>query len=433
LTSANDILGRRNEIKDCIAAAEMEHAVKRLIDFVRDFTVDMENDALLLSRKFTDLERNVRLVLIDNKEAEIVRGQISDGLLKTLDLAYAKRIEQNEAVQPSAPSSTEAEKEIALAQAIRKQIPSNEMVLEAKDIRKSYPSSKFTLRLGHLELRLGQITGLVGENATGKTTLFRILSGDLAPDAGTLRFPLFDPRGRGSWPDLKQKIAYVPQELPVWHGSLRDNLRYEAALHGLRGEENHKAVEYIVQRLGLALHLDKDWTQLSGGYKLRFALAKALVWKAQLLILDEPLAFLDVKTQVVVLNDLQNLAKSLRHPMAVLISSQHLHETEAVAEQMLFMREGHLENLGATANLGVGRAQNVFEIGCAAGFSELAQHLESFPHHKIWNNGLHWFVATPLAVTGFELQEYLQKRGLRVDYYRDLSHSVKTRFYAENL
>ncbi len=158
-------------------------------------------------------------------------------------------------------------------------MPRNELVLEAKNLVKRYPGSNFTLRLEHLELRLGQITGLVGENATGKTTLFRILAGDLAPDAGTLHFSLFDPHNRRSWPDLKQKIAYVPQELPVWHGSLRDNLRYEAALHGLSGDENSKAADYIVQRLGLGLHLDKNWAQLSGGYKLRFALAKALAGK----------------------------------------------------------------------------------------------------------------------------------------------------------
>lgn len=386
-----------------------------LMDFARRFAAN------------SDLEDEVILLKIEHLEAQ----EPSD------KKAIAERLDQIvlDIVRDYNPSALKnfLDKENALTQAIRKQMPSNDVVLEAKNIRKNYPSSKFTLQLEHLELRLGQITGLVGENATGKTTLFRILAGDLAPDAGTLRFPLFAPQGKGAWPDLKQKIAYVPQELPVWHGSLCDNLRYEAALHGLRGEENRKAVEYIVQRLGLALHLDKDWTQLSGGYKLRFALAKALVWKAQLLILDEPLAFLDVKTQLVMLNDLQNLAKSLRHPMAVLISSQHLHETEAIADQMLFMREGHLENLGATADLGAGRVQNVFEIGCTAGFSELAQQLAAFPHNKIWHNGLNWFVATPLSVSGFELQKHLAEHGLTLNYYRDLSHSVKTKFYADNL
>lgn len=407
--------------------------MKRLIDFVRDFIPEMENDALLLSRKHKEIERDERLTLLDYKDAEIAKGQVSNGILKTLDIAYAAIAERNTPTQPATVATTPVEKENALAQAVRKQMPPDDVVLEAKSIVKRYPSSNFTLRLEHLELRLGQITGLVGENATGKTTLFRILAGDLAADKGTLRFPLFDPKDRRSWPDLKQKIAYVPQEIPVWRGSLRDNLRYEAALHGLRGEENHKAVEFIVQRLGLSLHLDKTWTELSGGFKLRFALAKALVWKAKLLILDEPLAFLDVKTQLVVLNDLQNLAKSLRHPMAVLMSSQHLHETEAVADQMLFVREGEVENLGATADLGAGRTRNVFEIGCAVSYGELVKHLEQFPHHKIWSDGLHWFVATPLSESGFALQQYLTGRGVTVDYYRDLSHSVKIRFYADNL
>ena len=62
---ANDILGRRNEIKDCIAAADMDNAVKRLIDFTREFIPEMENDALLLSRKYNEIERNERLALVD--------------------------------------------------------------------------------------------------------------------------------------------------------------------------------------------------------------------------------------------------------------------------------------------------------------------------------------------------------------------------------
>ncbi|MCB9352267.1 MAG: ABC transporter ATP-binding protein [Lewinellaceae bacterium] len=430
---ANDILGRRNEVKDYVAASDIENAVRRLIDFMRDFIPEMENDALLLSRKFTDLERNERLALLDYKDTEITKGQISNGILKTLDIAYSKLIEQAAKAQPSDPISTAVEKENALIKVLSKQLPPDDLVLEANNIVKGYPVSNFTVRLGQLQLRLGQITGLVGENATGKTTLLRILAGDLALDEGMLHFPLFDPQNRLSWPNLKQKIAYLPQELPVWYGSLRDNLRYTAALHSLHGEENRKMVNYIVQRLGLALHLDKTWVQLSGGYKLRFALAKALVWKTQLLILDEPLAFLDVKTQIVVLNDLRNLAKSLRHPMAVLMSSQQLHEIEAVADQILFMQDGKLENLGNTADLGRERTQNVFELGLESGPGELAQHLEQFPHYKIWNNGLIWFVATPLSVSGFELQQHLAKRGVKLDYYRDLSRSVKIKFYGDNL
>ena len=326
-----------------------------------------------------------------------------------------------------------AEKEQQVAKAAAKISLPNDVVLRAEHIKKRYRNSRFTLQAEHLELRLGEITGLVGENATGKTTLFRILAGDLAPDSGSVQYTLFDPKDRLHWPDLKRKIAYVPQELPVWLGSLRENIQFEAALHGIRGAANQQATDYIIHRMGLAPHLDKTWAELSGGYKLRFALAKAMVWKAQLLIVDEPLAFLDIKTQLVVLNDLKNLAKSLRYPIAILVSSQHLHEIEAVADQMLFMKDGYLEVLGRTADFGNDRSRNIFEIGSPLAFADFTKRLDDFHYHKTWSNGMTYFVSTPLETDGFALLQFLHQQQIPVQYFRDISRSVKTKFYADQL
>lgn len=391
-----------------------ERGADLLVDFARRFAADpkLEDETILLKMELSEAGTDEIKAIVEKLE------RIPDAVVSHYD--------------PEALSAFNA-KEYALAQVMQKRTPANDLVLEAHNLKKTYPGSGFSLHLEHLELRLGQITGLVGENATGKTTLFRILAGDLARDSGELHFPLFDPKQRLSWPALKEKIAYVPQELPAWNGSLEDNLRFEAAIHGIGGEENRKAVNYIVQRLGLGMHLDKTWQQLSGGYKLRFALAKALVWQAKLLILDEPLAFLDVKTQLLVLSDLQNLAKSLHQPIAVLLSSQHLHETEAVADQLLFMREGQVEYLGQSSDWGADRTQNIFELGVKLSYSELALHLEGFNHQKLWNNGMNWFVVTPLSISGQDLLQHLAGRGVQLEYFRDLSRSVKTRFYEDHL
>ncbi len=338
-------------------------------------------------------------------------------------------------VQEYSPAALQAkqDKENALAAQIKKIVTPKDVVLRAENIRKNYRNIKFTLELDQLELRLGEITGLVGENATGKTTLFRILAGDLAPDSGVLQYPLFDPKNKLFWPKLKTKIAYVPQELPIWLGSLKENLRFEAALHGIKGEVNQKAVDYIIQRLGLEPHIDKTWSELSGGYKLRFALAKALVWNAQLLIIDEPLAFLDVKTQLVVLDDLKNLASSLRHPIAIIVSSQHLFEIEAVADQLLFMRNGRLEHLGRTSDWGQERKWNVFEFSTPVSLTEMSTLLKGFPHQKLWSNSMTFFISTPLNVSGQELLQFLAAKQITMSYFRDISRSVKTKFYEDNL
>ena len=76
-----------------------------------------------------------------------------------------------------------------------------------------------------VEIKRGQITGVVGENGNGKTTFFRVVVGELAQDEGSLAYPFLgqaDPNI--NWHNVKSNIAYVPQELPRWYGSLRENL-----------------------------------------------------------------------------------------------------------------------------------------------------------------------------------------------------------------
>ena len=325
------------------------------------------------------------------------------------------------------------DREKQLANSIRQRRLLNDVVLIAKDVVKNYRSSRFRMTADHLELRLSEITGLVGENATGKTTLLKILAGELAPDKGVVKYSLFDPKGRKDWTDLKMQIAYVPQELTAWEGALLENLAFEASRHGIKGQKNKDAVEYIIQRLGLALHTDKTWTELSGGYKLRFALAKALIRQPQLLILDEPLAYLDIKTQSIVLSDLRNMAKSLKNPLAILISSQHLHETESVADQMWFMRDGALENLGRTKDFNRHRDYNLFELNCSLSLAQFNKALTDLNHLKTWQNDAVYFIKTPLSISADNVLDYCQTKNIQLTYFRDISQSVKTKFYEDSL
>ncbi len=134
------------------------------------------------------------------------------------------------------------------------------------------------------------------------------------------------------WIKIKNQIAYVKQEIPKWHGSLRENLHFDS-IHGIKGLQNKKDVDFILHRLGLIEYQNREWNELSGGFKLRFTLAKALVWKPSLIILDEPLANLDIHAQILVLNDLRDLANSSKYPVSIVISSQHLHEVEHIANK----------------------------------------------------------------------------------------------------
>lgn len=306
----------------------------------------------------------------------------------------------------------------------------NAVVCQTKKLGKTFrgrgDSPDFRLRDINLELRQGEITGVVGENGNGKTTLFRLIVGELKAEEGDIAFPALDKEtGKPDWYKVKQKIAYVPQELPPWHGALRDNLHYEAAIHGVKGQKNEGAVDYIVQRLGLRQHIDKQWRDLSGGYKVRFALARALVWRPQLLVIDEPLANLDVKAQLVILNDLRNMANSIRFPLSILISSQHLYEIQQVSDNLLFLKKGEVKFYGPVSRIGEDRTFNIFELETPLDIGALTEKLKTFNYQRIDHDGLVFNITTPLSVDYQAFLSALLAEDVPIRYFRDISRSAK--------
>ncbi|HEX2829920.1 MAG TPA: ABC transporter ATP-binding protein [Burkholderiales bacterium] len=312
---------------------------------------------------------------------------------------------------------------------LRRDSPAGEIAVEARGITKAYRGSDFKLGRLDLTLRLGEVTGVVGQNAHGKTTLLRIIAGELLQDEGTLAYPALGESGESiDWVHVKEQLAYVPQELPPWRGALRATLHFEAAIHGIRGADNEREVNFIVERLGLGEHLDKKWNQLSGGYKLRFALARALVWKPRVLIMDEPLANLDVKAKNVLLQDVRELASSYRYPIAVLMSSHELHSLESVCDQMVFLREGNVLFVGPAEAVAGERTTNEFELGTSIALADLQRRLEGTGVTEVREEGMCYLVTTERHVDPHALLRALLEQGVDISYFRDNSHSVRRLF-----
>ena len=185
------------------------------------------------------------------------------------------------------------------------QQPAQAITASFQNIKKTYRKSGFTLGPVSLDLRFGKITGLVGENGNGKTTLIKIIAGLLAPDEGEFAYPALSTSESIYWLEVKQQIGYIPQSLDSWSGTVLQNLYFMGACKGFTPEENEKEVNYIIHRLGLVEYMDMEWEELSGGYQMRFELARTLLWKPKLLILDEPLASLDINAQSIFLRDLR--------------------------------------------------------------------------------------------------------------------------------
>lgn len=307
-----------------------------------------------------------------------------------------------------------------------KEYPTQVAVLKSKNIQKSYGRNKFSLGPVSLEIKKGQVYGLVGENGNGKTTLLRILAQEISHNQGELKYE-FDSVPKDEF-DLRTKLVYIPQRTEKWYGSLKDNLKFVLSSYGVKPEENETRTLMMIARLGLWNYKHLKWNELSSGYKMRFELARTLLRKPEILLLDEPLANLDVLAQQVILEDLKAIANSVNNPIALILSSQQLYEVEKISDKVIFLKNGKYqdnENKSETETPNL-----IVEIDTEHSREELLQIFQPFDLEKLnFNGGL--FVAYFSPETEFSnVLSVLGNSKIQMTYIRNISTSTR-RFFVE--
>lgn len=299
-------------------------------------------------------------------------------------------------------------------------------VIEAQGLHKKYAKGNFQLGPVDFSLKKGEILGLVGENGNGKTTLIRLLYGDLEPDAGRVNYYFHAP-GAGRY-NLRTAIAYVPQRTETWYGSLMDNLQFTAAHYGYKPEENEWYVKMYMARLGLWPYRDFAWKRLSGGYKMRFELARTLLRKPKVLLLDEPLANLDIVSQQLILEDLKFLAGSETHPLSIILSSQQLYEVEKVSTDVLFLNKGRpfFQRSAQVAE----EARLIIELETTAAREVLEKALAQNLPEKVQFNGGAYVLHFAQDVSFSQVLKQLGESGMPLSYIRNISDSSR-RFFVQ--
>ncbi|HPO38790.1 MAG TPA: ATP-binding cassette domain-containing protein [Kiritimatiellia bacterium] len=186
-------------------------------------------------------------------------------------------------------------------------------------------------------LRSGQITGLVGPDGAGKTTLIRLMAGLLAPTAGTITVDGQDPiRDADS---LRAFIGYMPQKFGLYEDlSVQENLELHADLRGVVGQEREETFKRLLAFTDLNRFTTRLAGRLSGGMKQKLGLACALLGRPRLLLLDEPSVGVDPISR----RELWKMVHELvAQGMAVVWSTAYLDEAELCAE-VLLMNDGRL-------------------------------------------------------------------------------------------
>jgi len=186
------------------------------------------------------------------------------------------------------------------------------------------------------EIQAGEITGLLGLNGAGKTTIMKLITGLLFPTEGQVRVFGRSPSDAAA----KARVGFLP-ELPYFPPQEKPAaaLAYYGRLSGLSGPELSLAVESAMHKTGLDLYAGKRVFEFSKGMLQRLGLAQALLHKPDLLVLDEPVSGLDP----LAIHDIRGLLAGLNSEgRAVFLSSHSISEVEKLCARVLIMVRGTL-------------------------------------------------------------------------------------------
>lgn len=383
-------------------------------EFEKQFS-ELENflkfdDFLILTKRIIDLT-------LDTENIEFYRK--TNSFLDWLD--------QNENTTEGKKEKFRAILDELKAELQHKEIPEKQVLVSTSRLEKNYGTSSFGLGPIDMELRQGDILGLVGENGNGKTTLLRSLCGELFPTAGTIHYNF---KYEDAY-DLRTKLVYIPQRTDTWYGSMYQNLQFTASSYGYKPEENELLVELIIARLGLRKFRKHSWKSLSSGYKMRFELARMLLRKPKILLIDEPLANLDILAQQTVLEDFRAIAKSPFRPLGIVLSSQQLYEVEKTSDQVIFLKHGKQKNLheNKSKESEVETAQNlIIEFESEWTQSQLGETFAQLKMISLQFNGGTYIVNFPEEIALYDVLQLIINQKIPIQYFRNISNSTR-RFF----
>jgi len=221
-----------------------------------------------------------------------------------------------------------------------------EHIIDLKHVSKRF-GDKVVLDDISLYIRKGEFVTLLGPSGCGKTTTLRLISGFLAPDEGEI---LLDGKDISGIPPYKRPFNTVFQRYALFpHLDVYDNIAFGLKLQKVPADEIDARVRKVLKLVSMTDYEDRDVESLSGGQQQRVAIARALVNRPKILLLDEPLAALDLKMR----KDMQIELKEMHRELGItfIYVTHDQEEALTLSDTIVVMNEGKIQQIGTPTDI----------------------------------------------------------------------------------
>jgi ABC-2 type transport system ATP-binding protein len=219
--------------------------------------------------------------------------------------------------------------------------------LAITDLVKRYPTGTEALKAVSLEVGAGEFFGLLGPNGAGKSTLIHCSTGLAQPTSGSIR--VFGHDAIEHYEQARLAVGLAPQELNLdWFLTVEETLDYHGGYFGMPKKERRERADELLEIFSLAAKKDDRTRTLSGGMKRRLVLARALMHRPRLLILDEPTAGVDVELRLELWRYVQRINAE---GTTILLTTHYLEEAEQLCDRIAFINDGRIVAQGTSQQL----------------------------------------------------------------------------------
>jgi ABC-2 type transport system ATP-binding protein len=220
--------------------------------------------------------------------------------------------------------------------------------LHIEDLVKRYSTGVEALRGVSLEIKPGELFGLLGPNGAGKSTLIHCTTGLAQTTSGKIEVFGHDAIGK-DYGKARQAVGLAPQEVNLdWFLTVEETLDYHAGYFGMPKRERRERTKELLETFSLTEKRDERTRTLSGGMKRRVILARAMMHRPRMLILDEPTAGVDVELRLELWHYVQRINDE---GTSILLTTHYIEEAEQLCDRIAFINDGQIVGEGTSSQL----------------------------------------------------------------------------------